>query len=106
VTVGAVSLLAASGCVTRQETHRLGLLMPRGEAPSARVLEQAVEAVHCPAGGYRSGDIGEAVAQAIDSVPGADVLLDVRVLAMPESSLFPGPVQQCIGVVGDAATFD
>jgi len=104
--VWVASLLAVSGCVTRPETHQLGLLMPRGAAPPARILERDVEAVHCPRVVSRSGDIGEAVAAAIDSVPGAVVLLNVRIVAIPESTRMPSPVMQCIGVVGDAAAFD
>lgn len=97
--LGAAVVLA--GCATRPQVHQLGLVLRDGATLEARIVERDVQAVHCPASAGQSGDVGEAVAQAISSVPGASVLLDVQVFTRPWSAR-----SRCIQVIGHAATFE
>lgn len=108
--LGLCGLLAfAAGCASHPESHKLGLILRDTSGMKLRILERDVSALHCPRTLRGSGDIGEAVEQAISGVPGAMLLVDVRVIADDEPSrgaLPMKPVQQCILVVGHAATFE
>ena len=93
-----VALLALSGCVTTlPEGHVLGVLVPDGEEIELTVLERGVSGQHCGSTAGSSGDVGEAVNEALAAVAGANVLVDASVYTRQRLD------RVCVEVRGNAA---
>jgi hypothetical protein len=99
------ALLAASasisGCyTTTPEKHSLGMVALQPEGLRFHILERGVRARHCKAAFGSSGDLGEAVEEAVSQVEGAQVLVNASVYAHQTGT------GVCVEVVGDAAAID
>jgi hypothetical protein len=97
LTASVGAALALTGCILEGPVIRLGAISTRDLAVEGQFLVHDIGGHDCPEEHWGIGDYGAAVESALQRVPDADALINVRFFRVEKYS---GHV--CVFVVGDA----